>query len=272
MGTVRYLFMPKYREKKMKKVVIALVSLILIAAGIGCSTSLSYLITPADKDQDAVNYAVEAGVAEPNEYKGYFNLDKAIKLMKDVSIAYTIRKQKLVQALEREETTHSILSETTKANRDVALEREEALFGPTGILSVGLTLAGISGAGVLGLMRKRPGDVTPQEMQNVLAEATGRKQEELTVKEKQFTQLVKGVQTFVNKQKNGGSSIKETLANLKAAAVESGNVEAVKVIDELVGYADTWNGDVILSLKAAMDKYQDTDTKLEVQKVKKELV
>jgi len=256
----------------MKQLIIALVSLILIAGGIGCSTTLSYLITPADKDQDAVDYVVEAGVADPNEYKGFFNLDKAIKLMKDVSISYTIRKQKLVQALEREETKHSILSETTKANKDVALEREEALFGPTGILSMGMTLMGVSGAGILGLMRKRPKDFTPEEMQNALAEATGRKQEELSTKEKQFTQLVKGVQTFVNKQKNGGSSIKETLVNFRAAAKESGNNEVVGVIDELVGYADTWNGDVILSLKAAMDKYQDSDTRLEVQKVKKEIV
>jgi len=257
----------------MKKTIITIVSILLLIAGIGCSTSLSYLLTPADIDTDAVKYAVDAGVAEPNEYKGYGNLAKAQKLVRDVGIAHTLNKQELAQSIERENTNHGIHSGTTKINFDSGVQREEALFGSTGLISMGLTLAGVGGVGALGLMRKRPGDVTPLEMQSALAEVTGRTQEELTGKEKQFTQLVKGVQTFMNGHKNkDNKDVRGLIESLRTAASTSGNADAIAALEKLSGYMDTWNGDVILSLKAAMDKYQDIETKVAVSTVKTEMV
>jgi hypothetical protein len=256
-----------------KKAVILIISVILLLAGIGCSTSLSYLLTPAPIDRDAVEYVEAAGIAEPNEYNGYGNLAKAQRLMRDVNIAHTLNQEELAQAVQRDNTQHSIHSATTKANNDVGMEREKALFGPTGLISMGMTLAGVSGVGLLGLLRKRPGDVTPVEMQSALAEATGRTQEELTSKEKQFTQLVKGVQSFMNVQKGKEpTDIKSAIERLRAAAESAGSPDAVAAIEELSAYVDTWNGDVILSLKAAMDKYQDTETKNHVAEVKNEIV
>ena len=48
-------------------------------------------------------------------------------------------------------------------------------------------------AGFIGLMRKRPGDVTPEE----LKKAVGGQEAELTARERQFAELVKGVQRFL---------------------------------------------------------------------------
>lgn len=256
------------------KIKLLVISALLMIIGLGC-TSLSYMLTPADIDQKAVKYSVEAGVADANDYGGWpwSNLEKAQKLMQDVDDAHLLNQTELKQLMERENLEYSIHKKSTRVNHQVALQREQALFGEKGLFSMGLTMLGVGGfSGILGLMRKRPQDVTPQEMQSALAEATGKKQEELTDKEKQFTQLVKGVQCFVDNQKGKEFTSKQTLDNLRQLVVSSGNEEAIKMANEISHLLEAWNGDVILSLKAAMDKYQDTDTQVAVAKVKKESV
>ena len=181
----------------MKKVV-AVLSVILILAGLGCAT-LSHMITPGEVDKSAVKYVVDAGVAEPNEYKGYGNLLKATKLKEDVKAAHITNQLELAQAAQRENLEHSIHEKSTFNNHHVAVQREEQLFGTTGLVSLGLSMAGFGSlTGLLGLARKRPGDITKPEMEQALATVTGKTKEELSLKEKQFVQLVKGVQEFMD--------------------------------------------------------------------------
>lgn len=215
----------------MRKLV-ALFSIMLIVIAFGCA-SLSELVTPADKDIDAIKYTVDAGVAEPNEYDGYFNLYKSGKLMQDVDTAYILNRQELEQAVEREDTIHSIHARNTLRNDKVAAQREEALFGETGLIPMIAGIAGFSGlSGVIGLMRKRPGDITKVEMESAINTATGKSKEELSVKERQFIQVVKGVQEFMNTE-------------------------------------ERLDGDYVLALVESMNKHQDKDTQAAVAVVKK---
>jgi len=216
----------------MKKV-FAIIMLLLIVGGCGTAT-LSEYITPADIDSAAVNYVTQAGVAEPKEYDGYPSLYKAKKLVEDVDVTYVLNTQELTQALQREETNHSIFIGTTKANYQSGLQRADALFGETGLLSMGLSIIGAGGfAGILGLMRKRPGDITPQEMQSALGDATGRTTAELSAREKQFTQVVKGV---------------DELKNIYKEQTKTDSNATVKVAD------------LLTAMKTVFDSNQDTDT------------
>ena len=218
----------------MKNSIIMFVSLMMVVAGLGCA-ALSHYITPADIDKKAVGYVVEAGVADGNDYGGYGNLVKATKLMKDVDVAHILNRQELDQAIEREDTDHSIHKQSTNINHQMGVQREEALFAEKGILSMGLTMAGFGGfTGLLGLMRKRPGDVEPAEVQRVVADATGQTVAELEAKNKQLFQVVKGVQIFMD------------------------------------SYADK-DKDMILALKDSLDRVQDADTKKTVATLKVEV-
>jgi len=181
----------------MKKV-IAVLCLMLMAAGCA-SMSLSEWLTPGEVDSDAVKYVVEAGVAKPEEYDGYGNLYKAVKLRKDVEISHKFNIQDIEHLAEEENLVYSVYSDTTSTNAIVAQQREEAIFGEEGLLSLGLTIAGFGGlTGLLGLMRKRPGDMTKEDYENALATTNGKTVAELSLKEKQFCQLVKGVQSFLD--------------------------------------------------------------------------
>jgi len=214
------------------KIGLMICAVVMMAAGVGC-VALSKYVTPADRSNKAVDYAVKTGVAEPNDYAGYFNLKKAEELVDDINAGHVLRQQELQQAIDRDNTEHNIAHGKAEANRVVAAQREEALFGEGGLLSMGLTLAGFGGfTGLLGLMRKRPGDLTREEMEKALADATGKTTEELNNKQRQFVQVVKGIQEYMQ------------LASTK--------------------------DDEILALKAVMDKYQDTSTKVAVATAKKE--
>jgi hypothetical protein len=170
--------------------------------GIGCA-ALSELVTPAVVDQKAVAYASSAGVADANDFAGYPNLEKAIRLEIAVGAAYEVKSLALAQMAEKNELDYGILKGAVANNLKTARDREEKLFGKTGLLSTGLTALGFGTlTGVLGLMRKRPGDVTPQEMESVVAEVKG----EVTDKDRQIIELVKGVQTFINKYRDDPTS------------------------------------------------------------------
>jgi len=209
----KYINENSIKESKMKQIMIVL-SLILIIAGLGC-TALSTLVTPAEVDRDALRYAVDAGIADFNDYDAWYpNLDEAERLVQDVDAANLLNQQDLQHRMDKDNTLHGIHRGVTVGNRQAGRQREETLFGETGILSLGLSMIGAGGfAGVLGLMRKRPGDITPQEMEHTLATATGKTTADLSIKEKQFVQLVKGVQGFldINKETMAGKEMKNCM-------------------------------------------------------------
>jgi len=212
----------------MKKIVMVL-SILLILGGLGCA-ALSELITPAEIDRKAVCYAEDRGVAEPNEFDGYPNLAKAKKLGQYVESAYAVKMQEIEQAAETEELKHSIHAKTTRINTQAGIQREDMLFGETGLLSLGLSMLGAGGfAGFLGLMRKRPGDITKEEYETAVASAGGKTSDELTTKQRQFAQLISGIGKFV----------------------------------------ETLPPPLVAQFKSTMNEHQDTDTQIAVAAVKK---
>jgi len=218
------------KGKKMRTIVI-IMSLFLMLAGLGCA-ALSEFVTPAGIDRNAVRYVDSSGVADANDYRGYPNLLKAGRLKKDVDAAHDTIQLDLAQQVQKDNLEYGIHTDTTSRNLVVAQQREETLFGETGLLSLGMSMAGIGTlTGFLGLMRKRPGDVTTVEMEQALAQATGKSVEDLSVKQRQFTQVIQGIEKFT---------------------------------DSIT--SDEWN-----RFKDVMNQAQDTDTQIAVQSIKKEL-
>ena len=173
----------------MKKLVYVFSALMLIGA-VSCA-SLSSLITPATIDKKAVKYASDAGVIDAKDFEGYGNLDKADRLVKAVWDAHKTIDLRLTHEIEENNLTVMVLDEAVVSNRKEAIEREENIFGPSGFLTLGLTALGVGPlAGIIGLMRKRPGDWTPQEMEATLGEVKG----EVSQKDKNIIEIVKGVQ------------------------------------------------------------------------------
>ena len=211
------------------KTIVAVISIMLIVIGLGCAALSSY-VTPAEIDKDAVEYAVDSGVAEEEDYGGYPNLVKADRLDKDVDAAHSTVQLSLQQQVQKDDLDYSIHKGVVSTNLITANQREEMLFGETGLLSLGASMAGFGTlTGLIGLMRKRPGDVTKPEMEQALAAATGKTAEELSTKQRQMIQLVKGVQAFM----------------------------------------ETTNEFEVKSLKTAMDIAQDKDTQAAVAVIKK---
>lgn len=215
----------------MRKVIVIVVSLLLTVTGVSC-IALSHYITPNEVDTKAVDYVIEAGIAEPNEYIGWPNLAKALRLQQDIDIAYEVNLFDIRHALDKENLAYSIHRDTVKSDVAVGLQREEMLFGEKGLLSLGLSLAGMGTlTGVIGLMRKRPGDITQQEMEQTLSTVTGEAVVKLSVKDKQLIQVVRGISDFMDTYKD--------------------------------------NDKVIADLKLASNGAQDTDTRIAVSVAKK---
>lgn len=203
----------------MKKVAIGLMAVILLAVALGCA-AVSELVTPATVDQKAVSYAAEAGVIDENEFAGYGNLYKANRLKEAIDTAFQVKSLSIRQMQERNELDYNALNQVVTANRAAALQREEVIFGEKGILPLAAGLLGFGGlTGAIGLMRKRPGDVTPEEVQMAIVEATGDADAEAANRARQFVEVVKGVQTFLEKHKGDatGAELKEALAKLQSA-------------------------------------------------------
>lgn len=220
----------------MKKLLV-LVSLVCIMLGMGC-VAASQLLTYANIDQDAVDYAVVAGVADVNDYNSWWpNIVMVERLEKDVDAGHNVIQLHLEQLIQKDNLTYSIHKDVVANDKAVSLQREKLLFGDTGLLSMGLSMMGFGSlTGLLGLMRKRPGDITAPEMENALASATGKTSAELSAKEKQFVQLVKGIQVFMDEYK--GTTVEDEM----------------NMLDDL---------------KIALDKKQDVDTQAAVAVVKK---
>lgn len=215
---------------KTVRAITIILSFLIAVSGVGCVV-LSEWIAPTELDRASVQYTVERGVAEPNEFSGYQNLAKAKKLQQYVDNAYALRMKEIEQEADSEQLEHSIYARVTHVNVQSGMERAEILFGEKGLFSLGLSIAGFGAfTGLLGLMRKRPGDVTAAEMEQAVTTVTGQTTEDLNNKDRQFVQLVKGVQEFM---KTYG------------------------------------NDDAIGKLEDAMDKHQDTETKIAVATAKK---
>jgi hypothetical protein len=186
----------------MKNTLLILASLVMLA-GIGCA-ALSELVTPATIDPRAVAYAESAGVADANDFDGWPNLEKALRLQGAIDAAHEVKSLALAQMAEKNELDYGILKGVVSKNLKAARDREEQLFGETGLLSTGLTALGAGAfAGLLGLMRKRPGDITPQEMESVVAEVKG----EVADKDRQIIETVKGIQRFIDKYRDSDSTL-----------------------------------------------------------------
>jgi len=216
--------------KKLARPLLILMSLIFLSGGCGMM-ALSEYITPADLDQDAIAYAHKADVAQLADYDGYPNLAKAKKLKKDVDAAHQTTQLDLQQQIEGDNLEYSIHTDSVQANLANAIKREESIFGEGGLLSTGLALAGMGGfTGLLGLMRKRPGDMTSDEVENAVARATGQTKSELEARNRQLVQVVKGIEAF-----------KQTLGT---------------------------NTNILATLHQTLSAVQDTDTKLAVKAAK----
>lgn len=210
--------------------VLMTICIIAIVAGLGCAALSSY-ITPADVDKNALRYAINAGVAELDDYNSWYpNLAEAERLAKDVDTAHTVNQFELQQLIQKDDLDYSIHKGVVADNYNVAKQREQQLFGEKGLLSMGLGLLGFGGfTGLIGLMRKRPGDITSIEMEQALATATGKTTEELTAKQKQMIQIVKGIEEF----------------------------------------AKTFTPEMKAQFKLTMNQAQDTETQIAVQTIKK---
>ena len=193
----------------MKTFAVLFVSAVLLVAGIGCA-ALSHMVTPAAIDKAAVSYAAEAGVADANDFAGYANLEKAIRLEVAVKSAFEVKSLALAQMAEKNQLDFDLLHGITTNNAELARQREAQLFGETGLLSVGLSALGAGGfAGVLGLMRRRPGDLSPVEVEQAVASMTLDKD---TVK-RQMAEVVKGVQGYIDNLK--GLTAEQIVAKYK---------------------------------------------------------
>ncbi|GAG49701.1 unnamed protein product, partial [marine sediment metagenome] len=106
----------------MKKFILV-VSLVAAMSSIGC-VALSEYATPASIDQSAVDYAVRAGVADPEDYAGYKNLAKANKLAWDVDDAHEINQLALNQKIEVDSVEYAQLTETVMSHVTQARQSE----------------------------------------------------------------------------------------------------------------------------------------------------
>lgn len=196
----------------MKIVAYVLLGLMAIS-GIGC-VALSEYITPAELNKQAISYVDKAGVVDANEFNGYANLHKAEKLARAIVAAYEVNTLALQQLQEKNNLDYNLLHDIAAKNLEIAKQKEEMLFSETGLLSMGLGLAGFGGlTGMIGLMRKRSGDITPQEMEQVVSDVKG----EVTAKDRQIIELVKGVQAFIKSGNGEAEALKAKLAAAQSA-------------------------------------------------------
>lgn len=189
----------------MKKKLFIVVTLLMIIAAVGCYSVEEY-ITPGSLNSKAVALVVEMGVADVNEFAGYANLAKARKLQTYVQSAYDLDMLAIEQLREKRQLTWNQVRGIV--NRDVTTSeaKGEALFGEKGIITSVLALAGFGGlTGAVGLMRKRPGDITKTNFDTAMAQAGV----QLNDKERQMVEIVAGVQEFFDKYKKAPEGSKE---------------------------------------------------------------
>lgn len=180
------------------KTVICVLAGVIMVLGIGCAALSSY-VTPATLDQGAIDYASQAGVISSDELGGYPNLIKAERLQTAVDGAHQNIQLDIQQIMEKDNLKYSQLKSVVASNLATAKSFEDMMFGETGLLSTGLAALGAGGlAGFVGLMRKRPGDVTSEELSAAITKATSGIESEKISTETALTQVVASVQKFLD--------------------------------------------------------------------------
>lgn len=204
----------------MKNILIIIVSIILMLAGISCM-AVSELVTPAEINKSAVKYAVNSGVADEQDYLGYPNLGKARRLVVAVDSAHKVNVFDLQQRLAKDSLDYTMLRGVVTNNEQIAVEREQMLFGQSGLLSMGLSMLGVGGlGGVIGLLRRKPGDWSPEEVTDAITEATGKTSNELSAKNKQVIQLVQSVDALIKTFNLDKTKIKSVLNGVQDGDVQ----------------------------------------------------
>lgn len=204
---------------KAKKAFLIIFAVTALFSALGCVAASKY-ITPARIDPIALKYAIDSGVATKSDYSGYHNLYLAERLNEQVSVAHTLNQATYKALMTDDNTRYGVASKQAQAALTQSVKSEEALFGQTGLLSMGLTAMGVAPlAGLLGLMRKRPGDYDEKDISQI--------KEVFGVKEQAFKETVAAINQFKavadasewNKLKDALS--KSHSATSKAAVVEA---------------------------------------------------
>lgn len=179
----------------MKKV-IAYILLAVVLIGSGCIGTVSEHLTPGRIDSDIVAYNEAAGTGKAEDYKSFLypSLADLKRLQFDFDAAVALTEQELIHIAEQKQLEAKILRGVLTGDIEIAVAREEFIFNPTtGALAIGLSLLGVGAGGYLGLIRKRPQDITPVEMEKALGEIKG----EVTDRNRQIIQLVASVKNVI---------------------------------------------------------------------------
>ncbi len=156
-------------KNKVLVIVTIIVSVLAILSLVGC-VSASKVVTPAKIDTRAVEYTGN----EPDEYKSFLypNLSDAEKLSADVESTHQLNTLAWQQKIDADKLKYSQIKEVVTFNREQAQALENNLFSEQGFLTLGLSALGFGlPAGVIGLLRKRPQDITPEEFKTAIYEA-----------------------------------------------------------------------------------------------------
>jgi hypothetical protein len=196
----------------MKNAVLIAIALLMVATAFGCM-ALSEVLTPAAIDKRAVTYAESAGVIDANDFDGYGNLLKAVRLKQAVEDAFEVNLLSIQQLADRNRLDYDLLKGSTTQNASISRAREEAIFGPEGLLTMGLGMLGAGGlAGAVGLMRKRPGDWSKVEVDKALADAGVQTDD----RKRQLTEVVMGIEKVLRvhpKTDAVGQELRQALAS-----------------------------------------------------------
>jgi len=198
----------------MKKI-LAYIVLAVVVIGGGCIGTLSEELTPGRCDPDVVAFNEEAGTGSAKDYKGLlFPSLASVKLLQtDFKAAVAITIQELKQLVEQKRLQIDILNGIVDGDVEIAVARENFLFNPTtGALAIGLSLLGIGAGGYLGLMRKRPQDITPVEMERALGDVKG----EVDNRDRKIINLVASMKNVIDTAPTPDAA-KSIVEKLKAA-------------------------------------------------------
>lgn len=199
----------------MKKI-FAYIVLAAVLIGGGCIGTLSEELTPGRCDPDVVVFNEEAGTGNSEDYKGLFfpSLASLKQLQADFKAAVAVTNQELKHLVEQKQLQMDILNGIVDDDVKIAVAREDFMFNPTtGALAIGLSLAGIGAGGILGLMRKRPQDVTPVEMERALGEVKG----EVNDRDRKIINLVASMRNVIHSQAANGNDGLDITAILKSS-------------------------------------------------------
>lgn len=183
----------------MIKKAIAYILLAVILIGSGCIGTISEHLTPGRIDSDVVAYNEAAETGKAEDYKGFLYPSLAdLKLLSaDLDAAIALTEQEIIHLAEQKQLQAKILKGVVTTDVEIAVAREEFLFNPTtGAVAMGLSILGVGAGGYLGLMRKRPQDVTPVEMERALGEVKG----EVDDRDRKLIQLVASVKNVIEAQ------------------------------------------------------------------------